>query len=130
MNELSRQDLANIKDLHDIWIAKEVAGYESEVVDLCTDDVKWLPPDGPPILGKEEVREYLTQQHVRVLAIDAPLDSVEGNGSIAYLITNYRTRYITEGHSDVKHEAKGTHLWILRNEDDVWRVAVVTWSSW
>lgn len=125
MTEFSKQDIANIKDLHKIWIAKELEGRGPEVVELCTDDVQWLPPDAPPIVGKEEIANYLATHHVKLLAIDVTDLSVKGSGSVAYLTSNYRTRYLTE----IAHEAKGTHLWVLRKEDGAWRVAIVTWSA-
>ena len=130
MTKLSEQDVKSIKQLHDIWIAKELQGKGSEVVDLCTEDVQWLPPDGPPIVGKEYIANYLATQRVQLLTVDAADVSVQGSGSIAYLISNFTTHYLTEGHSEVPHEAKGRHLWVLRKETDQWLVAVVTWSSW
>jgi len=130
MTALSEEDLNTIRDLHDIWIAKELEGKGSEIIDLCTEEVHWLPPDGPPIVGKEEIANYLAAERVKLLTVNASDVSIHGSGSIAYLISNYTTRYLTEGHSEVAHEAKGTHLWVLRKEEDDWRVAVVTWSSW
>ena len=130
MTQLSEEDLNSIRKLHDIWIAKELEGNAYEIVDLCTEDVQWLPPDAPPVLGKEEIEKYLATQDAKLLAIDAIDVSVQGSGSVAYLISNYTTRYLIEGHSEVPHEAKGTHMWVLRKERDQWGVAVVTWSSW
>jgi len=130
MTKLSEQDLKSIKQLHDMWIAKELEGKGSEVVDLCTEDVQWLPPDGPPIVGKEEIANYLSTERVKLLTVNAADVSVQGSGLVAYLISTFTTRYLTEGHSEVTHEAKGTHLWVLRKETDQWLVAVVTWSSW
>jgi ketosteroid isomerase-like protein len=127
---LSDEDVNQIKDLHDLWIAKEVAGDYSAVVDLCASDIQWLPPDVPPIVSKEKVREYLATHQVRLLSVDATDLFVRGDASVAYLTSNYCTRYSTDGHSEVVHEASGTHLWILRKENKEWRVAVLTWSSW
>ena len=50
MIELSRQDLNKIKDVHDLWIAKELEGNRSEVIDLCTQDIQWLAPNGRRLL--------------------------------------------------------------------------------
>ena len=127
MTALSEEDLKNIKDLHRRWIAKELEGNESEVVDLCTADVKWLVPDAPPIVGKEEIAKYLASHHVELETLEVSDPLIEGNETIAYLTSNYRACYVAEG---LLEEAKGTHLWILRKEGNDWRVAVVTWNSW
>jgi ketosteroid isomerase-like protein len=127
MTALSDQDLNHIKDLHRRWIAKELQGNESEVVELCTADVKWLVPDAPPIEGKAEIAKYLASHHVKLETIEVSDPSIEGNETIAYLTSNYRACYVSESRLA---EAKGTHLWVLRKEDNEWRVAVVTWNSW
>lgn len=127
MTALSDQDLYNIKDLHRRWIAKELEGDEPAVVDLCTADVKWLVPDAPPIVGKDEIAKYLATHHVKIETIDVSDPAIEGSGTIAYLTSNYRACFVSEG---LLEEAKGTHLWVLRKEDNEWRVAVVTWHSW
>ena len=129
MIELSRQDLNKIKDVHDLWIAKELEGNGSEVIDLCTQDIQWLPPNDPPILGKEEIAKHLAAHPTTVESIDVYDLCIHGNGCLAYLISNYRTQYLTEGHSGL-HESTGAHLWVLRKEGDDWLVAVVTWSAW
>ena len=130
MTGLSNLDLSSIKELHDTWIAKELEGKVSELLELCTNDIQWLPPNAPPIVGREQIAKYLATDPVKLLAIDITCLSVNGSGSVAYLTSNYQTRYLTESHSEVEHEAKGTHLWVLRREGDRWRVALVAWSSW
>ena len=96
MTALSDQDLNNIKDLHRRWIAKELEGNEAGVVALCTADVQWLGPGAPPVVGKEEIAKYLTTHHVKLETIDVTDPSIEGSGTIAYLTSNYRTRYKAE----------------------------------
>jgi ketosteroid isomerase-like protein len=130
MNTLSDEDLNQINGLHDLWIAKELEGDYAAVVLLCTEDIQWLPPDSPPIVSKEEIRSYLTRHQVKLLSVDATDLFVRGDTSVAYLTSNYCTRYSTDSHSQVVHEARGTHLWILRKENSEWRVAILTWSSW
>ena len=115
--------------VHDLWIAKELEGNESEVIDLCTEDIQWLAPNDPPIVGKEVIAKHLAAHPTTVESIDISDVCIHGSGSLAYLISNYRTHSLIEGHSE-PHESTGTHLWVLRNEGDDWRVAVVTWSAW
>jgi ketosteroid isomerase-like protein len=130
MTGLSDLDLSNIEKLHDIWIAKELEGNASEVLDLCTDDIQWMPPDAPPIVGKEKIANFLATDPVKLLVVNISNLSIRGSGSVAYLTSNYFTRYLSQSHSEFEHDAKGTHLWVLRKEDNRWRIAVVAWSSW
>lgn len=130
MDKLGQQDLDMIKDLHKRWISLESDGNGSEVVHFCTEDVRWLPCDSPPIVGKDAIAEYLAAHQVKIKGIDISELSIHGSGSFAYLTCNYRTQYVTEAHHSELHESKGTHLWILRKEGDDWLVAVVVWSAW
>lgn len=144
MADLSEQDLAAIQDVHDRWINAELHGNHDQVIELCTDDVNWIPPNAPPLNGKHAISAYLDNN--RVILQDIQLQNIEihGNDSVAYLMSSYHTSFSVpdDAHelpsgSDVKQpssplqQVNGTHLWILRKtKDGLWRVAVVTWSSW
>jgi ketosteroid isomerase-like protein len=130
MTELLDQDVDKIKEVHNRWMELELSGENSKLVDLCTEDIQWLVPNASPIAGKEAIANYLDTNRVDVKEIDLTNLSIHGSGSLAYLTSDYRTRFLTPGHSEM-HEARGTHLWVLRKSDrHVWRVAAVAWSSW
>lgn len=127
--ELTQRDVREIKDLHDAWIAKELAGHSSQLLDLCAEEIQLIPPDMRPLCGKEAIARYLEDDKVALQQVDVDDVFVSGSDTTAYLTSNYRTRYLAAGASEI-HEATGTHLWVLRKQDGKWRVVVVTWSSW
>jgi uncharacterized protein (TIGR02246 family) len=128
--KLADQDVEAIKSIHDRWIAKELAGKSSQIVDLCTNDIQWIPPDARPVVGREAVANYLDAIKAEIKEVEITDLWIRGSDSVAYLTSNYRSRFLTEGISEM-HEVTGTHLWLLRKEQrGDWRVAVVTWSSW
>lgn len=129
MAELSERDLQEITALHDEWIGKELAGNSSHLIDLCAEGIQWIPPEARPLRGKEAIAQYLEANTVELQQIDVDDLLVAGSDTTAYLTGNYRTRFFSEGHSEI-HEATGTHLWVLRKIDNKWRVVVVAWSSW
>lgn len=130
MSELSGQDLAAIQEVHDRWLRAELRGDHSQVIELCSDDVNWIPPNFPPLHGKQAIAEYLTDDAVALKDIQVKDVVIRGNGSIAYLTSSYRTWFTSAGGPEIQ-EATGTHLWILRRmTDESWRVAIVSWSSW
>jgi uncharacterized protein (TIGR02246 family) len=130
MSELSDQDVEAIEEIHDYWIKEELAGNSSRVVDLCTDDVTWIPPNAPPLVGKEAIAQYLSDSTVGLKDVQSRDVVICGSGSVAYLTSAYHTWFVVEAGSEIQ-EATGTHLWILRkNGDGAWRVAVMAWSSW
>jgi ketosteroid isomerase-like protein len=130
MAELADQDVEAIKDIHDRWIAKELEGNSSQLVDFCTNDIQWILPDARPVVGKEAVANYLDAFKVEIKEAEVTDLWIRGSDSLAYLTSNYRSRFLTEGTSEM-HEVAGTHLWLLRKtQRGDWRVAVVAWSFW
>ncbi len=130
MFQLPEQDVAAIEEVHDRWIAAELTEDLSRVIELCTEDVSWIPPNAAPISGKEAIIRYLSENNAILKDIQVEDLVIRGSGSLAYLTSNYRTRFVDAGGSEIQ-VATGTHLWILRrSEDGRWRVAIVTWSSW
>ena len=126
--DLSKEDLQQIEDLHDRWIACELAGDAQGVLRLCTDDVQWLVPDRGLLVGKEAARALLAEPGAEIRAIETADVRIRGGGSFAYKTSNYNTRYAAADGSEVRVN-KGTHLWILRKTDGEWQVALVTWQA-
>jgi ketosteroid isomerase-like protein len=98
-------------------------------LDLCTDDVVFLPPNGPPLLGKEVIGQWLSSSGDQIQDIQISNLKIDGAESVSYLTANYATSY-TISAAAATSKAQGVHLWILRklNSGD-WKVAVVMWSS-
>ena len=129
MRELADDDLKAIIELHDRWLEEELAGNEAHIISFCTESVRWMPPGVPPLEGKEAIAEYLENNRVDLQEVTFTRTTVQGNDSVAYLMSDFSARYFTQDSSEI-HESTGMHLWILRKEAEVWRVAVVAWSSW
>jgi ketosteroid isomerase-like protein len=129
MSQLSDQDLAAIAELHERWIRLELAGNSLQLIAFCTDDIRWVPPDSPPLAGRLAITRYLEHNRVDLKDVQVSDVVVGGAGSIAYLTSNFTSRYTTQ-HSTDNLESAGTHVWILRKEREQWHVAVVTWSLW
>ena len=78
--------------------------------------------------GKETIRAWLETSHDRIQDITLGNRHIDGDGSAAYKIATFRTRYIADGSTDVL-TAMGWHLWVMRRDDQgTWRVEVVAWS--
>lgn len=130
MSELSDKDLEAIEQIHNYWIREELAGNSSRVIELCTDDVRWIPPNAPPLVGKEAIAQHLSDSTVGLNDVQVADVVICGSRAVAYLTSNYHSRFVVEGGSEMQ-EAVGAHLWILRKTvGGAWRVAIVAWSSW
>src|SRR3990172_6269755 len=130
MSELSPKNAAAIEEIHRRWIGEELAGNKSQIIELCTNDVTWIPSDAPPLVGKEAIAQYLHDNAVDLKDVRISDVVIRGSNSVAYLISGYRSRFVANGASDMQ-EATGTHLWVLQKTGEgMWQIAVVAWSSW
>ena len=127
MSELSANDRVLIADLHKKWMSEELIGNSTNVIEFCTDDVMWMPPQSPPLLGKEAVFHYLKETWSFIKDVKISNLSIKGNEGVAYLTSDYLSHFVPQGET-ATHEANGAHLWVLEKKGRVWLVAIVAWS--
>lgn len=126
---LSKSDLEAIARTHQRWIEEEIANNSGATLQLCTNDVVWMPPDSPSLVGKENIERWLSSAQVEIRNIQITNLKIDGDGSVAYLTANYLTSYTSEPDA-LTSKGQGAHLWILRKmSSGDWKVAIVMWSS-
>ncbi len=127
MLNLPEKDIEAIEQIHRRWIEAELSGNALGMLRFCTDDVRWMVPGSEVLVGKEGVSLLV---HTGTEIVDIQTTDVEicGSGDVAYKTSKYTTRFVAEG-TDSEHVARGSHLWILRKQDNgEWKVALVTWQ--
>ncbi len=130
MSRLSSDDVREINDIHSRWIAEEISGNSLGVLQFCSEDVLWMPPDAHRLRGKETITRWFAGPTVEIRSLDVFNLEIHGSGGIAYKSCDYCTSYSVAGEQKVR-VMKGTHLWVMQKiEGDAWRVAVVSWSIW
>jgi uncharacterized protein (TIGR02246 family) len=128
MLSLAYEDVEAIKQIHRRWIEAELSGNAVGVLRFCTDDVRWMVPGSEVLVGKEAARQLLVHPETGIVDIQTEDVEVSGSGDIAYKTSKYTTRFVAGGR-DTEEVARGSHLWILRRQDnDEWKVALVTWQ--
>jgi ketosteroid isomerase-like protein len=129
MFNLAKKDVNAIEQLHRRWIAAEQSGNGLDVLELCTDDVRWMVPNSEVIVGKDAAKPMLADTSIKILAIETQDIDIRGSGFVAYKTSKYTTRFFMEGTQE-EQVAQGTHLWILHKmKNEEWKVALVTWQS-
>lgn|GEM_PF-1405923 len=127
--ELLVQDFKAIESLQRQWMDEELRGNKEGLVGLCTDDVQWIPPDAPAVLGKDALRDWLKAREIQSASIQITDTDTGGSGSVAYLTSRYSKVLVPEG-GFLAHTVTGTHFWVLKKTPDKgWRVAVAGWNQ-
>jgi uncharacterized protein (TIGR02246 family) len=129
MRDVSEPAQVAIRALHDRWMSLELAGQPAGVLELCTEDVVWLPPGGPALHGQTMVRQWLAGFPATVLQrIETTSLRIEAQDGLAWKLASFETWFVGPGLTG-PNRVRGTHLWVLRKiESGVWRVAAVAWS--
>jgi ketosteroid isomerase-like protein len=127
MNELTKDALREIEQIHSNWIEYEVAGDNHSLMALCADDIELWPPDAQPLLGRAAVSAQMARGMTTIHSIEITDLRIRGSNEIAYLTASYRTTFSSAEDSTCR-QAHGSHLWMLRKRTGTWVVTLVSWS--
>ncbi|AMY08381.1 SnoaL-like domain protein [Luteitalea pratensis] len=127
---LSDEDRLAIAAVHREWVDAELKGDMSAVLQLCTAEPVWLPPDHGPLCGRAAIVRWLAAQpHEGVVRIDIDRLAIDGLDSFAWKVATFRTTLDRPAATGPSVFA-GAHGWLLQRDDaGTWRVAVVTWTT-
>jgi ketosteroid isomerase-like protein len=131
MDELTRDAVRQIEQIHSNWIKCELAGENHSLMELCAEDIELWPPDAQPLLGRAAVSARMAQGKTRIHSIEITNCRIRGSNEIAYLTASYKTTFSSAEDSapdSPPEQAVGSHLWILRKRAGTWVVCLVSWS--
>jgi ketosteroid isomerase-like protein len=129
MEELAKDAVREIEEIHSRWIEFEVAGQAHNLMAFCADDIELWPPDSRPVLGSAAVSVRMAQGTARIHRIEITDRRIRGSNGIAYLTASYETTF-SSAEDSTPRQVLGSHLWILRKRADRWVVRLVSWSVW
>jgi ketosteroid isomerase-like protein len=129
MEELTKDAVREIEEIHSNWIKFEVAGQAHNLMAFCADDIELWPPDSRPVLGSAAVSARMAHGTARIHHIEITDRRIRGTNGIAYLTATYKTTF-SSAEDPIPRQALGNHLWILRKGSDRWVVGLVSWSLW
>lgn len=113
------------------WLAAAQAHDLEHTVSYWTDDVYLMPPGGPPVMGKDALRQYVAGAFaVPGFSISWVTDHVwvAKSGDLAYATGTDAIRITSpEGQPVVEHN-KAVAVW-RKEPDGSWKCAVDIWNS-
>lgn len=122
-----KSDQEQILDLHQAWLDAELDRNITILLQLCSDDIRFYPPNSPPIDGKLAVRKFLEPEPHRISSVETSSPQIEISGNLACKTATFTTRFSSERESDVR-VVRGNHIWILRRNSGQWRITIIAWS--
>jgi ketosteroid isomerase-like protein len=126
--ELTQEDISEIEKIHHLWINAEVQGNSLDILNFCSDNVRWMIPNSEILIGKEAARPLLVTSNIKILEIHTDKLEIQGSQTFAYKTSRFKTRLIV---LEARQEQviTGNHLWILqKSKSEEWKVTFVTWQ--
>jgi ketosteroid isomerase-like protein len=116
-------DYQRILELHNLWIEAELRGDIQSMLRICSEEIRFYPPDSAPVEGKSAVSVLLQSDQQNIERIEIKDLLIEVSGNLAYKTASFATHVQSE-----PSLYEGNHLWILRREEFDWRILIVSWS--
>lgn len=111
--------------VHQEWIEAELRGDVERLLELCTDDVRFLAPGAELLTGKPAVRAFLEAGDSKLLSVETSEVRFEVGEALAFKTCRFATRLALPGGD--RREITGSHAWLLRRVEGRWLVGYVTW---
>jgi ketosteroid isomerase-like protein len=127
MDELTKDAIREIEQIHSNWIDYEVAGDLHSLMALCANDIELWPPNAEPVVGREAVLAHIAHATTSIHSIEIAGRRIRGSNEIAYLTANFKTTFSSQ-EDPTPRQVSGSHLWILRRKAGTWAVHLVSWS--
>ena len=123
---LRADDVARIRALTDEWVVIALARDWDGLTTLLTDDLVFLPPDAPIVVGRLAVRAFL-DGFPAITALAATMTAAEGEPGLAWARGSFNITI--EPAPGQRKSLAGTWAAAFRRQaDHVWRCASTTWS--
>lgn len=125
---LSEADIAAIQRIGQEHTAATLAGDWDRLLASRTEGIVWMPPNAPPVEGKEALRRFL-EANPRAVRFEIRSSGLQGNGDVAYDRGTYVFGAVM-GRDTVTETGK--YLVVFRREGEDaggWRAAIEMWSA-
>lgn len=122
---LTPDDRRQIKDLGEVeWTAAFIAGNHDRLLQLCDENIVYMPADHPAIRGRAQLREWLAT-FPPVSSFEQPIEAIDGHGDVAMARATF-TVVLAGTHPPV--ERTGKAMCSLHRSEGGWLITSVCWN--
>ncbi len=121
---LSPEDRDALQAYADEFIGQCLDRDWDPLVERLTDDVVFLPPDEPAVIGKAAVADFLNAYPI-ITAFSSTIESADGSADRAATRSSFDSTVETE---DGETRTVGKGVGTYRKEGGRWRVATNCWN--
>ena len=127
--EFGKEDATQIRKVVSDFVDAFNAGDVDKIAAFFSGNAVIMPPNRSTMRGVELVRSYFEARLKEEGAKDLALDelTLDGQGTLAYVLTTYRLNLHPEGGTDERF--RGKVVWIFRKLGGQWRFEVQMMSS-
>lgn len=116
---------AGVASLREAYIAAYNAGDTAGVAGLYTADAVLLPPDAPPVAGRDSIRSAIAQELAQGAELQvSPTTTTVAGSDWAFEYGTWQVTVTPEG-ADTAQTTTGSYLVVVRRTPDGWKLARV-----
>ena len=115
-------EIEQVRAVSAAYLESVQAGDADKAAELFTDDAVMMPPNGPPIVGREAIRQRLQKTGPQP-TLDEEFIMFEASGSLAY--QRSRALWVSDG----KTKFTDSMDIFKQGNDGTWRYAAMIWNS-
>ena len=124
-SEMNPDDVTAIHAMIEPWNAACIQRDWTKVLSMCTDDMVFMPPDGPSAKGPELKTWLDALPNIKEMWWD--IEQIDGGGETASLRGSVRETLEADG---VEEKFVGKYTDVVRKgSDGVWRFESIMWNS-
>ena len=124
---LSPEDIAAIKSVNDVFGGLIVNQDFESLVQLYTEDVTFMPPNGPSVHGRENLLAWF-KAFPKATQMDVSVDSIDGEGGVAYVLGSFVMTIAPEGMDPIQDHGKFIEI-RKKQPDGSWPLAADIFNS-
>jgi ketosteroid isomerase-like protein len=125
---LPAADVAEIRHTYQLFMGAERDGDWTAAAELCTEDLVAMIANRPTLMGRAAWLEWAQSSNFSITDLSADALEIDGRADLAFVRGTYTVIYTAEGSPDPL-TAAGKFLWILRKQNNAWRIAVSIGNS-
>ena len=126
-----QEESEKLRELSREWSKVAATGNIDSLMTYCADDAIMMPPNKPPLKGKEEIRSYVKASG-QVPGFEISWEPVSAyisdDGSMAYMIERNQIAYNDSLGNRVVEHNKVVTVW-RKDDEGNWKNVVDMWNS-
>ena len=122
-----QEDLSAVKKLSEQALTAFNEGDLDAYMDTIAEDAIWMPPGRPPLVGKEEIRNWYNFDDIK-FSFTLSLEEIEIHGDFAFTRSKRKGKWVNKTTGETTRAESNTINMYKRQPDGSWKTHRANWN--